>query len=321
MTTPASMDAMSARLRGLVSDYLRVRRSLGYKLEYTERLLFGFVDYLQEHGATAATVEHALGFALAPSTASPRWHALRLSAVRCFARWAQLQDPSIEVPSPRLLPARVTRAAPYIYSDAEIAALLDATDHLRPPIRAVTLHTLIAVMAATGIRTGEALGLDITDFDQQASTLTVTGKYGKTRRLPLDPSVRDGLTDYLRQRLQLMPSATDPALLITSRGTRLKPQSVHPVFRALTERAGLTDASSACRPRLHDLRHRFAVLTMLHAYRSGQDPAAVLPVLATWLGHADPGDTYWYLTGTAELLQAAMHRLDAVPPQREGEPL
>jgi len=311
---------MTVRLRGLVTDYLRVRRSLGYKLEYTERLLFGFVDYLSAVGAPAATVEHAVGFAMAPPGASPRWQALRLSAVRCFARWAHLQDPTIQVPSPRLLPARVTRAAPYIYSDTEIAALLEATDRLHPQIRAVTFHTLIALMAATGIRTGEALGLDVTDFDQRACTLTVTGKYGKTRRLPLHPSIRDGLIDYLLQRQRLQPAPSGPALLVTSRGTRLKPQSVHPVFRSLTDRVGITDASSACRPRLHDLRHRFAVLTMLDAYRSGRDPAAVLPVLATWLGHADPGDTYWYLTGTAELLEAAMQRLDSLAGRREGEP-
>ena len=311
---------MTVRLRGLVTDYLRVRRSLGYKLEYTERLLFGFVDYLSAVGAPAATVEHAVGFAMAPPGASPRWQALRLSAVRCFARWAHLQDPTIQVPSPRLLPARVTRAAPYIYSDTEIASLLEATGRLHPQIRAVTFHTLIALMAATGIRTGEALGLDVTDFDQRACTLTVTGKYGKTRRLPLHPSIRDGLIDYLLQRQRLQPAPSGPALLVTSRGTRLKPQSVHPVFRSLTDRTGITDASSACRPRLHDLRHRFAVLTMLDAYRSGRDPAAVLPVLATWLGHADPGDTYWYLTGTAELLEAAMQRLDSLAGRREGEP-
>jgi integrase/recombinase XerD len=218
------------------------------------------------------------------------------------------------------LPTRVTRAAPYIYSEVEVAALLEATGQLRPQIRAVTFHTLIALMAATGIRTGEALGLDVTDFDQRASTLTVTGKYGKTRRLPLHPSVRDALTDYLLQRQRLLPAASAPALLVTSRGSRLTPQSVHPVFRTLTNQAGIIDASSACRPRLHDLRHRFAVLTMLHAYRSGQDPAAVLPVLATWLGHADPGDTYWYLTGTAELLEAAMQRLDALAGRPEGGP-
>jgi site-specific recombinase XerD len=318
-TTPTTTE-MAARLRGLVADYLRVRRSLGYKLDYTERLLFAFVDYLHAVGAPAATVEHAVGFATAPPGASLRWQALRLSAVRCFTRWAHLQDPSIQVPPPRLLPARATRAAPYIYSDTEIAALLAATAQLRPQIRAVTFRALIALMAATGIRTGEAIGLDVTDFDQRASTLRVTGKYGKTRLLPLHPSVHDGLIDYLHQRQRLLPAASCPALLVTSRGTRLKPQSVHPVFRTLTDGAGITDASSACRPRLHDLRHRFAVLTMLHAYRSGQDPAAVLPVLATWLGHADPGNTYWYLTGTAELLEAAMQRLDSLAGGREGEP-
>jgi integrase/recombinase XerD len=312
--------AMTTRLRDLVTDYLRVRRSLGYKLEYTERLLFAFVDYLQAVGAQAATVEHAVGFATAPPGASPRWQALRLSAVRCFARWAHLQDPSIQVPPARLLPARATRAGPYIYSQVEIAALLDATGQLRPAIRAATYRTLIALMAATGIRTGEALGLDVTDLDQQAGTLRVTGKYGKIRLLPLHPSVYDGLTEYLQDRQRLLPAVPCPALLVTTRGTRLKPQLVHPVFRALADRVGLTAASSASRPRLHDLRHRFAVLTMLQAYRSEQDPAAVLPVLATWLGHADPGDTYWYLTGTAELLAAATDRLHAAGhDMREGE--
>ncbi|HEY6798314.1 MAG TPA: tyrosine-type recombinase/integrase [Kineosporiaceae bacterium] len=302
-------EAMTAQLRGLVGDYLRVRRSLGYKLDYHGRLLFAFVDYLQAMGATTVSVEHAVGFATSRQGASPRWQALRLSAVRRFTRWAQLQDASVQVPSPRLLPARVTRAAPYIYSDTEIASLLVATGQLRPQIRAVTYHTLIALMAATGIRTGEALSLDITDFDQRASTLKVTGKYGKTRLLPLHPSVHTGLVDYLQTRRRLLPAASCPALLITTRGTRLKAQLVHPVFRALADSVGLTAASCVSRPRLHDLRHRFAVLTMLSAYQSGQDPAAVLPVLATWLGHADPGDTYWYLTGTAELLAAATSRL------------
>jgi site-specific recombinase XerD len=312
----------AAALRELVADYLRVRRSLGYKLECTERLLFAFVDYLQAHDAQEASIEHALGFATAPAGASPRWQALRLSAIRCFAKWAHLQDPTVQVPPNRLLPARSTRAAPYIYTEAQIAALLAAADQLRSPIRAATFRTLIALMAATGIRTGEALGLDVTDLDQQAGTLRVTGKYGKTRLLPLHPSVLDGLRGYLRERDRLLPAAACPALLVTMRGTRLLPQLVHPVFRALADQVGLTPASSVCRPRLHDLRHSFAVSTMLDAYRSGADPAAVLPVLATWLGHADPGDTYWYLTGTAELLAAATDRLQGLAgqPVQGGDP-
>jgi integrase/recombinase XerD len=298
-------------LRDLVADYLRVRRALGFKLEYTERLLFAFVEYLHDQGAATVTVEHAVAFATAPAAASARWQALRLSAIRLFARWAHLMDPSVEVPPARLLPARVTRAAPYLYSDDEIAALLVAAAALAPAIRAATMTALISLMAATGIRTGEALALDVTDIDQRTGALTVTGKYGKTRMLPLHPSVLDGLTGYLDQRDKLLPAAQCPALLISTRGKRLRPQSVHPTFRALADQVGVVASSSAGRPRLHDLRHRFAVATMLDAYRNGGDPAATLPVLATWLGHADPNDTYWYLTGTAELMAAATDRLHA----------
>ena len=214
------------------------------------------------------------------------------------------------MPPGRLLPARPTRVAPYIYTAEEIRALLEAAGMLKPELRAETFRTLIGLMAATGIRTGEAIGLDIASLDQDAHTLTVTGKYGKIRMLPLHPTVVDALTDYLRQRDRLLPAATCPALLISSNGARLRPSTVHPTFRGLTRQAGLKPVSSSCRPRLHDLRHTFAVSTMLDAYRSGDDPAAVLPVLSTWLGHTEPRDTYWYLTGTAELLAAATARLE-----------
>lgn len=299
---------MSAELEQLIADYLRVRRSLGFQLEYTEPLLGQFAAYLRSVGADTVTVEHALAFATAPAGASRRWQALRLSAIRCFTRWARTLDPAIEVPPARLLPARPTRSAPYIYSDNEIGALIDAARRLRPAIRAATMSTLVALMAATGIRTGEAIGLDLTDVDQQAATLTVTGKYGKTRTLPVHATVLTGLARYLEQRGQFRPAADCPALLVSIHGRRLPPSTAHQTFRRLCERAGLTSASSACRPRLHDLRHTFAVSTILDTYHRGDDPAVVLPILSTWLGHVRPGDTYWYLTGTAELLDAATVR-------------
>jgi integrase/recombinase XerD len=300
---------MTGTLAALLGDYLQVRRALGYKLEYTEVLLRQFLTYLDEHGADTITIEHALGFATAPQEASPRWQALRLSAVRCFARWAAASDPTVQVPPAGLLPARPTRAAPYIYSPEQIQALLAAAEELRPAIRAATFTTLIALMAATGIRTGEAIALDVTSLDRAAATLRVTGKYGKTRLLPLHPSVLEGLSGYLDTRARLLPAQTCPALLISSTGRRLPPSTVHPTFRAIVAAAGLIPASSVCRPRLHDLRHTFAVTTMLDAYRTGADPAAVLPILSTWLGHTEPRDTYWYLTGTSELLDAAADRL------------
>ena len=308
-------------LRTLIADYLATRRALGFKLEGAGQVLFGLADYLDRSGAgdderdAAATGEHvtveqALRFATASAGASARSHALRLSAIRLFTSRARLLDPRTEVPPPRLLPARSTRPTPFIYTDAQLGALLDTADQLRPRFRAVTFRALLSLQAATGIRTGEAIGLNVNDVELDQQTLTVTGKYGKTRMLPLHPTVADGLTNYLATRRGLLPAAHCPALFISSRGTRLGPGSIHPTFRALADQAGLTAASTASRPRLHDMRHTFAVNTMLEAYRSGADPAATLPLLATWLGHADPGDTYWYLTGTAEVMAAATERLD-----------
>lgn len=230
------MSTTLEELQGLVADYLRVRRSLGYKLDDTEYILGRFVAYLREHDAQGVTVEHALGFATAPSGASPRWQALRLSAVRCFARWARCQDPDIEVPPARLLPARATRVAPYIYTAEEIQALLAAAGRLRPEMRAATYRTLIGLMAATGIRTGEVVALDIASLDQRGHTMTVRGKYDKIRLLPLHPTVTDALTSYLHQRDRLLPAAACPALLISAKGTRLRPPAVQQTFRGLVHR-------------------------------------------------------------------------------------
>lgn len=298
------MNTMVESLPELVNGYLRVRRALGYKLESTEAVLRRFVAYLDLQDAQRVTVTDAVAFATAPPTRTPRTQALRLSAIRCFTRWARCQSADIEVPPARILPARPTRVAPFIYTEPEIRALLDATTALRPEQRAATYRSFIGLMAATGIRTGESLALDKRSFDRRKRTLTVTGKYGKIRQLPLHATVADALSDYL-DRHRGFSKTDDPALFISTRGTRLHPSSVHPTFRQLTAAARLGAASSACRPRLHDLRHTFAVSTMVEAYRRGDDPAVVLPILSTWLGHTEPRDTYWYLTGTAELLEAA----------------
>lgn len=307
------MNAMAEVLAGLVDDYLRVRRALGYKLEGVGKTLEHFVAYLDAHDADTVTVADAVEFATAPPARTVRTQALRLSAIRCFTRWAHCQRPDIEVPPARILPARPTRVAPFIYTVDQIQALLNATVTLRSQLRAATFRTLIGLMATTGIRTGEALGLDIASYDPHAGTLRVEGKYGKIRLLPVHPTVGDALTEYIEQRRRWLPTASEPALLISTNGTRLLPSRVNETFRQLTIEAGLGSASSSCRPRLHDLRHTFAVSTMLDAYRRGEDPAVVLPILSTWLGHTEPRDTYWYLTGTAELLEAASARLNSLP--------
>jgi integrase/recombinase XerD len=300
---------MSADLGQLVADYLHVRRALGFQLKGPASILARYLAFLDGRDEVSVTVDNALGFAQADPGLTVRGKALRMSAIRCFARWATAVDPQIQVPPARLLPARPTRPAPFIYTPAQIGDLLTAADRLAPAMLAASMRTLIGLMAATGIRTGEALGLQTTDWDRPAGVLTVTGKYAKTRALPVHPSVAAALGGYLDQRRALGTLETSPMLLVSVTGRQLRSGTVHPVFRDLTRRTGIATESPASRPRLTDLRHTFAVNTMLDAYRDPHaDPAATLALLSTWLGHADPKDTYWYLTGTAELMVAAAAR-------------
>jgi integrase/recombinase XerD len=168
----------------------------------------------------------------------------------------------------------------------------------------------------TGMRAGEAIGLDREDLDARHGLLTVHGKAGTTRQLPLHPSTMQALASYGELRDSRHPRPASPALFISLNGTRLIYKNVHRTFHQLTAAAGLRPRSAACRPRIHDLRHTFAVTTLAGWYRDGGDVAARLPLLSTWLGHASPDGTYWYLTGTPELLALAAGRLDA--PQDGG---
>ena len=312
---------MATDLGQVVDDYLQVRRALGFQLKAEASLLARYLAFLQGRGEAMITVENALAFALADPALTVRGRALRMSAIRCFARWAVAVDPAVQVPPARLLAAHPTRPAPFIYTPAQIADLIGAADRLTPAMLAASMRTLIGLMAATGIRTGEALGLRITDWDRAAGVLTVTGKYAKTRALPVHPSVSEALGGYLEGRRSLGTLNTSPLLLVSVTGRQLRSATVHPVFRDLTRRTGIATESPTCLPRLHDLRHTFAVNTMLDAYREpAGDPAATLALLSTWLGHADPTDTYWYLTGTSELMAAAaaraQHRADQHTPGR-----
>lgn len=301
-------------LRTAVADYLSVRRALGYQLARHERLLPQFVDYLEHAGAATVTVEHALAWATLPSETSPRWQAERLSVVRGFASWLAAVDPAAEIPPADLLPCPRQRAVPYLYSDDDVAALLAATDAIRSRLRAATYRTLIGLLAVTGMRIGEALAVDRADVNLRRGRLLVrSGKFDKTRELHLHTTSVDALRGYLELRDRLRPDAltATPALFITTRGSRLGYSCVKTTFRQLAGRAGLKARSAACRPRLHDLRHSFAVNSLLDAYRSGADVHARLPLIATWLGHADPANTYWYLSAAPELLSLAAQRLDA----------
>jgi integrase len=297
-------------LRQALADYLGMRRALGFRLDNTGRYLAQFVAYLEEQGAGTVTVELAVTWAMRPSC-GPAWQAQRLAMVRAFATHLRTLDPATEVPPARLASPGPTRATPYLYADTEIHALVQATGILPFPLQAATYQTLIGLLATSGLRVGEAIALDRGDFDRGRGLLAVRdAKYGKHRDIPLHPSTTAAVAGYLELRDRLHPAPASPALFISQRGTRLLYPQVRHTFLRLVEQAGLHARSARCRPRIHDLRHSFAVASLLGWYREGADVAALLPRLSTYLGHANPRDTYWYLSASPELLALAGVRLD-----------
>jgi integrase/recombinase XerD len=304
-------------LRAELERYLVIRRSVGFKLARAELLLADYLRHLDAIGAEVITTDNAFAWASLPANGSSEWWGYRLSVVRAFARYLHALDPVHEVPPAGLLPARTHRAVPYLYSDADIAALLAAARELASPLRAATFETLVGLLMVSGLRIGEALHLDRDDVDLEDGVLHIRQtKFGKSREVPLHPSTVDALAAYARRRDQLSPRPCDPSFFISTTGTRLRYDNVHLAWLDLVRRAGLAPRSARCRPRPHDTRHSFAVRTLLGWYRDGVDVAAAMPLLSTYLGHVHPANTYWYLSAAPELLTLVAARLDAAEAAR-----
>jgi integrase/recombinase XerD len=298
-------------LRQTLADYLAIRHALGFQLRGYDRLLGDLVDDLSRAEASTLTIELAVAWATKPAGAQPfRWKT-RLSVARGFARYLQTIDPSAQVPPSDLLAYRRARPAPHLHSTAEIDALLAATDTLRPSLRAATYRTLLGLLAVTGMRVGEAIALDRDDVDLRKRQLVIRDAKHATRQLPLHPSTAAALDAYARRRDRLCPAPKAPSFLLSTAGTRLIYECVRETFIKLRGVAGL-DRGSAPRPRTHDLRHSFAVQTLLEWHRTGADVAARLPLLSAWLGHRHPASTYYYLQAAPELLALAAQRLPDV---------
>jgi integrase/recombinase XerD len=294
-------------------DYLRLRRALGHKLADAGRLLPHLVGYLESIGLETITIEAALDWAQQPDAdpTSTVWVS-RMAVARGFARHLAGCDPHTQIPPVGMLPGRRHRRAPYIYSAAEITALLtQAHLTIRTPLRAATIETLFGLLAATGMRVGEAIRLDNTDLDWAEGLAVVrASKFGKSREVPLHASTVEGLAAYAQRRDQLQPLRKAPSFFVSIVGTRLLYADVLITFRQLIDAVGI-GAQSSVRPHIHDLRHSFAVHTLVDWYRNGDDVQARLPSLATYLGHCEPRSTYWYLSGAPELLAYAAGRLEA----------
>jgi integrase/recombinase XerD len=307
----AAGTAMSA-LRKACDEYLALRRAMGFKLERPGRLLPDLVAHLEAAGQATITTRAALEWATQPA-GHPQECAARLSIARGFARYLRALDDISEVPPPDLLPSCHRRRAPYLYCDEDIAALMAATATIHSPFRAATHRTLIGLLAVSGMRIGEAIALEDGDVDLTTGCVTVrAGKWGAARELPLHDTTLDALDEYRQLRDQRWPRPKSRAFFVSMRGTRLLSGHVREAFRDLREHAGLTPMPGGRSPRIHDLRHSFAVATLTDWYRADVDVAARLPRLSSYLGHAAPEATYYYLQAAPDLLALAAERLQHI---------
>jgi integrase len=229
-------------------------------------------------------------------------------------------DPRTEVPPKGLLPHRHLRKPPYFYSDQEIANLVRAARRIPSPqgLKAATYATLFGLIAVTGMRLGEAVGLDLEDVDLERGLLVVRlAKSNKTRCLPVHATTLAKLRQYRRLRDKTIPNSKCPSFLLSEQDTRLTVWVARRWFIILSRQIGLRRPSDHRGPRIHDMRHRFVIKTLCEWYRTGKDVESHLLELSTYIGHGHVRDTYWYISATPELLLLATKRLEK---QRRKEP-
>jgi integrase/recombinase XerD len=303
------MKSLAAHLEA----YLELRHKLGFKLRVQGGLLRRFVLFARDQKASFITTKLALAWATQPPNCQAAQKGNRLGMVRRFAKYVSGIDPRTEVPSEELLPCRVYRKPPYIYTDKEVCNLIAAIRQLPDPkdLRAISNGMLFGLLAVTGMRVGEAIGLDRKDVDLDRGLLTVhRAKFNKSRFVPIHASTQKILRRYAQQRDRECPHPKSPSFFLSERGTRLTPSTVRHWFILASRQIGLRGHMDKRGPRIHDLRHRFAMKTILNWYRDGADVEANLPVLSTFMGHGHVADTYWYVSSTPELLKRATERLE-----------
>jgi integrase len=296
-----------------LKQYLELRHRLGFKLYDTSCELHHFVRFAREEQATHITTKLALRWATQPTGCLPARWGTRLGMLRQFARYLSAVDPRTEIPPAGLLPSRYPRKTPYLYSDEQVLRLLKAAQRMPAPkgLRAATYSTLFGLLAATGMRLGEVIGLDRPDVDLDQCLLKVRqGKFNQSRWVPIHPTTRDRLQQYRRVRDRRYPHPKSPSFFLSEQGTRLTGDIVRYWFIRLSHQIGLRQAADHHGPRLHDLRHRFVIGTLRAWYQTGKDVEAQMPQLSAYIGHRHVNDTYWYISATPELLQLASERLE-----------
>lgn len=291
-----------------VDDYLRLRRALGFKLKEDERVLKQLVGYLEAAGAETVSSELAIRWARLPAGVHPNHWATRLRIARGFAAYLQTIDPTTEIPPPDVFPTRRQRATPYLFSQQDICRLLREARQLRHPLRAASYEALFGLLAVSGMRIGEAVALGREDIDLDAGLITIRkAKHDRARLVPLHPTATEALRRYASERDRLCPTPRSRAFFLSSAGTAVHGNGLRSTFKEITTRIGLR--TETVHPRVHDLRHRFAVQTLIDWQRSGIKIDERIATLSTYLGHVSPADTYWYLSASPELMALAAERV------------
>lgn len=300
-------------LKSALREYLALRRAMGFKCQHQERALAQFVSFLKKRGSSRITTELALMWATQPARTTPGYQGQRLSFVRGFARHLLAEHPDTQVPPPGLLSMQSRRAKPYLYTREEVQRLMAAAARLSPRngLPGLSYHCLFGLLAVTGLRIGEALALTHNDVDLKEGVITVRGaKFGKSRVVPVHSSACKMLRRYANRRDALLGEPRSAFFLVAKNGGRIWGPTVRVAFYRISREIGLRAPSDRRGPRLHDLRHRFAVETLIRWCRAGEDIEARLPALSTYLGHCGVRDTYWYLSACPELMSVAVQRLD-----------
>ena len=299
-------------LAGQIQHFINLRRLSGTDYKSQARLLGYFDRFLlkQRWNIPLITREITDCYQQSLSRLAPRTRSNRFCVVRQLCEYLARSDPLGYVPEPlRVVPSHGAHQ-PYIYSSSEIQALLKAASQLPPPnsLRPHTYQTLLGLLYSTGIRIGEALALNLEHFHSTERRLYIAeGKFRKARWAPLSASTCQALERYVRTRVQIRPRSPDSPLLINQRSRRLHQCTVNQTFRNVLRQCGIRH-SKHTGPRIHDLRHTFAVHRLQAWYRDGGDVNARLPWLSTYMGHVDVHSTQVYLQPTAELVEQGNRR-------------
>lgn len=298
-------------LSTLLSEYLDHRRRFGADMASVGKVLKPFVAFADAEGVERVTTDLFLRWKAAFGSAGPNTWATRLGAVRSFATWLQGIDGQHEIPPKGLVRKCRTRPRPYIYSEAEIGQIVSAAAalHSRSGLRGATCSTLFGLMAVTGLRIREALGLDDRDLNARDATLAVRcGKNGRSRVIPVTRCVVAKLQEYQGFRDRAVVHAGSGALFRADSGRRASVRTAQGNFREVVQSIGLRPLPPDRGPRIHDLRHAMASRTILDWFRQGRDVDAEMYKLSAYLGHAGPSYTYYYIEAVPELLALASER-------------